>query len=94
VEYALIVTELSKDTRDPRLVSPAYTPDSLWRNRDEFFSGREAIESFLTRKWEKEKNYRLRKELFAFQDNRMCLDPPRGDAALTSQRGRVLVRVL
>jgi nuclear transport factor 2 (NTF2) superfamily protein len=52
-------------------VSPAYTPDSLWRNRDDFFSGREAIEAFLRRKWDKEHNYRLRKELFCFQDNRM-----------------------
>jgi nuclear transport factor 2 (NTF2) superfamily protein len=59
------------DTCNPQLVSPAYTPDSLWRNRDEFFSGREAIEAFLRRKWDKEHNYRLRKELFCFQDNRM-----------------------
>jgi nuclear transport factor 2 (NTF2) superfamily protein len=56
-------------------VSPAYTPDSVWRNRDQFFTGREAIEKFLTEKWAKEHNYRLRKELFAFQDNKMCFAP-------------------
>ncbi|GFZ49056.1 hypothetical protein JCM24511_06806 [Saitozyma sp. JCM 24511] len=62
------------DTCNPQLVSPAYTPDSLWRNRDEFFSGREAIEAFLRRKWDKEHNYRLRKELFCFQDNRIAVE--------------------
>ena len=48
------------------LVSKAYTPDSKWRNRSEFFSGTEAIVAFLTRKWEKELDYRLRKELWCF----------------------------
>lgn len=49
----------------------AYTPDSIWRNRDQFFQGRDAIEKFLTDKWTKENGYRLRKELFAFQDNKV-----------------------
>lgn len=48
----------------------AYTPDSVWRNRSQFFQGRESIEAFLTDKWSKENGYRLRKELFAFTDNK------------------------
>ena len=60
------------NTRTPELVAPAYTPDSIWRNRDDFFVGTAAIEAFLRRKWEKERNYRLRKELFAFDGDRMC----------------------
>ncbi|WWC59122.1 uncharacterized protein I303_101670 [Kwoniella dejecticola CBS 10117] len=62
------------NTKNPQLISPAYTPNSIWRNRDEFFEGREKIEDFLTRKWQKEKNYRLRKELFAFQDNKIAVE--------------------
>lgn len=49
----------------------AYTPDSIWRNRDQFFKGRDAIGNFLTDKWSKENGYRLRKELFAFRDNKV-----------------------
>lgn len=59
------------NTCDPALVAPAYTEDSVWRNRDDFIKGRDEIKQFLTRKWAKEKNYRLRKELFAFTDNKM-----------------------
>lgn len=66
-----LADNLLLDTKNPSLISPAYTPTSIWRNRDEFFSGTAAIEDFLTRKWEKEKNYRLRKELFAFNGNKM-----------------------
>ena len=51
----------------------AYTPDCIWRNRDHFFSGTDAIVDFLTRKWEKEKEYRLRKELFAFGDDKIAV---------------------
>ncbi|THY42984.1 DUF1348-domain-containing protein [Aureobasidium pullulans] len=51
----------------------AYTPDCIWRNRDHFFSGTDAIIDFLTRKWEKEKEYRLRKELFAFGDDKIAV---------------------
>ncbi|HEX7914701.1 MAG TPA: nuclear transport factor 2 family protein [Rudaea sp.] len=59
------------NSRDPERVSLAYTPDSEWRNRSEFFSGRAAIVEFLTRKWQRELDYRLRKELWAFTDNRI-----------------------
>src|SRR5262245_1401708 len=57
------------NTRDPQRVALAYSPDSVWRNRVEFFAGREAIVQFLTRKWNKELDYRLIKELWAFQGN-------------------------
>ncbi len=50
------------NTRDPERVSLAYTPDSEWRNRSEFLSGRTAIKAFLQRKWAKELDYRLKKE--------------------------------
>ena len=59
--------------RDPQKVALAYTPDSVWRNRSEFFSGRAAIAQFLTRKWEKELDYRLIKELWAFHDDRIAV---------------------
>jgi nuclear transport factor 2 (NTF2) superfamily protein len=61
------------NTRDPARVSGAYTADSRWRNRDEFFSGREAIVAFLTRKWIAETDYRLIKELWAHGDNRIAV---------------------
>ncbi len=61
------------NSRDPERVALAYTPDSEWRNRAEFFSGREAIKEFLRRKWAKELDYRLRKELWAFTDNRISV---------------------
>ncbi|GAA5852214.1 hypothetical protein JCM8547_006701 [Rhodosporidiobolus lusitaniae] len=61
------------NTQDPQKVALAYTPDSIWRNRDEFFQGRAAIEDFLTRKWKKETQYKLRKRLFAFQDNKIAV---------------------
>lgn len=49
----------------------AYTPDSIWRNRDSFLQGRDEIVQFLQKKWAKENGYRLRKELFAFTDNKV-----------------------
>ena len=61
------------NTRDPQKVAQAYTMDSVWRNRSEFFAGREAIVQFLTRKWSKELDYRLIKELWAFQANRISV---------------------
>ena len=61
------------NTRDPERVALAYTNDSEWRNRDEFFSGREAIVEFLQRKWERELDYRLRKELWSFNGNRISV---------------------
>jgi hypothetical protein len=60
------------NTRDPERVSLAYTPDSWWRNRSEFFSGREAIVAFLAKKWEREREYRLIKEVWAFHENRIA----------------------
>jgi len=61
------------NTRDPDRVALAYTPDSEWRNRAEFFSGRDAIREFLRRKWARELDYRLRKELWCFLDNRIAV---------------------
>jgi uncharacterized protein len=61
------------NTRDPAKVALAYTPDSQWRNRAEFLTGREAIEAFLARKWTRELDYRLIKELWAFTDNRIAV---------------------
>jgi uncharacterized protein len=59
--------------RDPVKVAIAYTLDSVWRNRSEFLNGRAEIEAFLTRKWQKERDYRLIKELWAFHDNRIAV---------------------
>ena len=61
------------NTRDPDRVALAYTPDSEWRNRAEFFAGRDAIREFLRRKWNRELDYRLRKELWCFLDNRIAV---------------------
>jgi nuclear transport factor 2 (NTF2) superfamily protein len=60
------------NSRDPERVSLAYTEESWWRNRSEFFSGRAAIVEFLTRKWAKELDYRLIKEVWAFHGNRIA----------------------
>ncbi len=61
------------NSRDPERVSLAYTPDSLWRNRAEFIRGRAEIVAFLTRKWNKELDYRLIKELWAFDGARIAV---------------------
>ncbi|MFX1674452.1 nuclear transport factor 2 family protein [Paraburkholderia sp. A2WS-5] len=61
------------NTRDPQRVALAYTPQSVWRNRAEFVTGREAIVAFLTRKWARELDYRLIKELWAFTGNRIAV---------------------
>ena len=61
------------NTRNPQRVSLAYTPDSKWRNRSEFLSGRAEIVQFLTRKWIRELDYRLIKELWAFRENRIAV---------------------
>ena len=61
------------NSKDPETVSMAYSLDSQWRNRDQFFTGRDAIKAFLKGKWEKELNYRLMKELWAFTDNRISV---------------------
>ncbi|MFF7939086.1 nuclear transport factor 2 family protein [Nocardia gamkensis] len=61
------------NTRDPERVAAAYTEDSVWRNRAEFFTGRAAIVEFLTRKWSIENGYALRKDLWAFEGNRIAV---------------------
>jgi nuclear transport factor 2 (NTF2) superfamily protein len=61
------------NTRDPGRVAGAYTVDSVWRNRDTFVSGREAIIEFLTAKWERELDYALRKNLWGFEGNRIAV---------------------
>lgn len=61
------------NTRDPQKVAGAYSPDSAWRNRSELFTGRAAIVAFLTRKWQKEQDYRLIKELWAFGEDRIAV---------------------
>ena len=61
------------NTRDPVRVSLAYTPDTEWRNRADFVNGREQVVEFLARKWAREHDYRLRKQLWAFMDNRIAV---------------------
>ena len=61
------------NTRDPEKVSLAYSEDSVWRNRAEFFLGRAKIKEFLKRKWDKELDYRLRKNLWSYADNRIAV---------------------
>ena len=61
------------NTRDPHRVSLAYSPDSVWRNRGTFVTGRAEIAEFLTRKWEREREYALRKDLWAFDGNRIAV---------------------
>ena len=76
LETAKIKVQAAEDawnTRDPHKVALAYTIDSQWRNRDEFFSGREAIAAFLQRKWAKELDYRLKKELWSSTENRISV---------------------
>jgi nuclear transport factor 2 (NTF2) superfamily protein len=67
------IAEDAWNTRDPAKVALAYTPDSIWRNRAEFIRGREEIVGFLTRKWARELDYRLIKELWAFTTNRIAV---------------------
>jgi len=61
------------NTKDPIQVSKAYTIDSEWRNRTQFINGRTEIVDFLTKKWENEKHYKLKKELWGFRENRMAV---------------------
>jgi len=75
-ESAIQKVRLAEDawnSRDPEKVSLGYTPDSRWRNRSEFANGRAEIVAFLTRKWARELDYRLIKELWAFTDNRIAV---------------------
>jgi len=76
LESAVEKVRLAEDGwngRDPERVALAYTLDSDWRNRAEFLRGREAIVAFLTRKWQRELDYRLIKELWAFRENRIAV---------------------
>jgi nuclear transport factor 2 (NTF2) superfamily protein len=76
LETAIEKTRLAEDswnTRDPERVAQGYTLDSHWRNRAEFLDGRDEIVAFLTRKWKRELDYRLIKELWAFNDNRIAV---------------------
>ncbi len=61
------------NTREPERVAAAYTPDTVWRNRSEFVHGREEVVAFLTRKWERELDYALRKSLWAFTDDHIAV---------------------
>ena len=75
-ETAVQKVRLAEDawnSRAPEKVALAYTPDSRWRNRNEFLTGRDEIVAFLTRKWQREQNYRLIKELWAFGDERIAV---------------------
>lgn len=76
LETARVKVQKAEDawnSRDPMRVALAYTEDSVWRNRSDFFSGRAMIRTFLERKWAKELDYRLKKELWSFTDNRISV---------------------
>jgi len=76
METALQKVQAAEDawnTKDPARVATAYTVDTEWRNRTEFINGRDEVVAFLTRKWEKELGYRLKKELWGFRENRMAV---------------------
>ena len=76
LETATLKVRLAEDawnSRDPERVAQAYTVESRWRNRVELFAGRAAIEAFLRRKWDRELDYRLIKELWAFGENRIAV---------------------
>ena len=75
-ETALAKVQAAEDSwnsRDPERVAVAYSENSQWRNRDELFSGRDAIKAFLTRKWAKELDYKLQKELWTYTSNRISV---------------------
>lgn len=76
LETAKRKVQLAEDlwnTRDPERVALAYTPGTQWRNRTEFLSGRDEVIEFLCRKWNRELDYKLRKELWGFRENRMAV---------------------
>jgi len=76
LETALQKVQLAEDawnSQDPARVSMAYTTDTEWRNRSEFINGREEVLRFLTAKWKRELNYKLKKELWAYSDNRIAV---------------------
>ncbi|MCX6180391.1 MAG: nuclear transport factor 2 family protein [Bacteroidetes bacterium] len=67
------MAENAWNSKDPERVSLAYTIDTEWRNRDQFINGREEVKTFLKMKWEKEVDYKLKKELWAFTNNRIAV---------------------
>ena len=69
----VLAAESAWNSRDPQRVAAAYTVDSIWRNRDQFITGRDEIVRFLSAKWERELDYALRKDLWAFSDNRIAV---------------------
>jgi nuclear transport factor 2 (NTF2) superfamily protein len=69
----VLLAEAAWNSRDPQRVAAAYTVDSQWRNRDQFIVGREEIVAFLTAKWQRELDYALRKDLWAYGDNRIAV---------------------
>ena len=69
----VLAAEAAWNTRDPHKVSLAYTPDTVWRNRDTWISGRDEVVAFLTAKWERERDYALRKSLWAYAGNRIAV---------------------
>lgn len=76
LETALQKVQLAQDawnSKNPERVALAYTPDTEWRNRTEFITGRDEVKAFLERKWAKELDYRLKKELWGFRENRMAV---------------------
>jgi nuclear transport factor 2 (NTF2) superfamily protein len=75
-ETAKQKVQLAEDawnSKDPHRVSLAYTVDTEWRNRDQFLNGRNEVVQFLTKKWEKEQDYKLKKELWSYTDNRISV---------------------
>lgn len=76
IETALQKVQLAEDawnSKDPERVSMAYSVDTEWRNRTDFINGREAVKEFLKGKWERELDYKLKKELWGFRENRMAV---------------------
>jgi len=76
LETALQKVQMAEDawnTRDPQRVALAYTVDTEWRNRDQFVNGRQEVVAFLAKKWEEELDYKLKKELWAYTDNRISV---------------------
>lgn len=76
LETALQKVQMAEDawnTRDPQKVALAYTVDTEWRNRDQFVNGRQEVVAFLTKKWERELDYKLKKELWAYTGNRISV---------------------
>ncbi len=76
LQTALQKVQMAEDawnTQDPEKICMAYTIDTEWRNRTEFINGREEVKAFLKRKWEKERHYKLKKELWGFRENRMAV---------------------